>query len=377
MNSTTGLTPALRILLLIAAAVVALWGMSTYAAYINSAALAVLVVLACGPLIDWLQPRVSKWVVLVATLAVSLLVLGVFALFLVYAGAEFARSLPTYEEQAQALVQQWQASLQSLGLGEAGSAAVATQANPASSLDWAQDLLRSLGNAVGNSITLAMIMIFLFVDVILFPGRLAWQGAHRSSYARRLGGFTLDLRQYIVVMVILGIAVGTGNTLFFFLLGVPMPLLWGVFSGILNFIPFIGFWFGLIPPAVLTLLAYGPGRMLILVAGYILINATVQNVIQPKLIVSRLNLTPWMSLLSSTFWPLVLGPVGAIIGVPLTMALRTLLLDADPTTRWLADMMCTTIPQETPAIADDPVDPVGDAAGDAVAAAATKAAVGR
>ena len=130
-------------------------------------------------------------------------------------------------------------------------------------------------------------------------------------------------------------------------MGVPMPALWGVLSGILNFIPFIGFWFGLIPPAVLTLLQYGWERMLIVAVGYILINATVQNVIQPKLVVSRLNLTPLMSLISSTFWPLVLGPVGAIIGVPLTMSVRSLLLDADPTTRWLADMMCTTIPDDT------------------------------
>jgi len=359
MNSTTGLTPALRILLLLAAAAVALWGMSNYAAYINSTALAVLIVLACGPLIDWLRPHVPRWAVLLITLAASLLVLGIFVLFLIYAGAEFARSLPTYKAQAQAMMQQLQSSLQSLGLEQAGSAAVAAQADPTPSLDWAQSLLRSLGSALGNGVTLAMIMIFLFVDVILFPGRLAWQGAHRSGYARRLGSFTSELRQYIVVMVILGTAVGAGNTLFFFLLGVPMALLWGVFSGILNFIPFIGFWFGLIPPAALTLLAYGPGHMLILVVGYILINATVQNVIQPKLVVSRLNLTPWMNLLSSTFWPLVLGPVGAIIGVPLTMTVRTLLLDADPTTRWLADMMCTTIPEETAAAAAEPAVAVG------------------
>lgn len=60
-----------------------------------------------------------------------------------------------------------------------------------------------------------------------------------------------------------------------------------------------------------------------------------------------------MSLISSTFWPLVLGPVGAIIGVPLTMSVRSLLLDADPTTRWLADMMCTTIPQDSSGEAQD------------------------
>jgi predicted PurR-regulated permease PerM len=99
-------------------------------------------------------------------------------------------------------------------------------------------------------------------------------------------------------------------------------------------------------PAILTLLAYGPERMLVMSAGYILINATAQNVIQPRLVLTHLNLTPFMSLLSSTFWPLVLGPLGAIIGVPLTMSVHTLLLDTDPSTRWLAAMMTATHPKQ-------------------------------
>ena len=346
MNSSTGLTPATRILLMLAAASVTLWGMSNYASYINSAMLAVLIVLACGPLIDWLRPRVNRAVVLIVTLLVTIVVLILFLLFMVYAGAQFAKSLPEYKSQAQAMVQNLQAWLQSMGLDETGASAVSQQANPTTALDWAESLLAGIVNALGNGVTMAMIMIFMFVDVILFPGRLAWQGLHRSSYAKRVATYAVDLRQYIVVMVILGTAVGIGNTIFFYIMGVPMPALWGVLSGILNFIPFIGFWFGLIPPAVLTLLQYGWERMLIVAAGYILINATVQNVIQPKLVVSRLNLTPLMSLISSTFWPLVLGPLGAIIGVPLTMSVRSLLLDADPSTRWLADMMCTTIPED-------------------------------
>ena len=353
MNSSTGLTPAVRIVLLLAGASVTLWGMSNYADYINSAMLALLIVLACGPLVDRLRPRLSKWIVLAIALLVTLAALGLLLVFFIYAGAQFLASLPAYKDQAQAMVQQFQAWLESMGLDTAGSSAVAQQANPSAALDWVKELLAALGSALSNGLTMAMIMIFMFVDVILFPGRLAWQGEHRSSYAKRLATYSVDLRQYIVVMAIIGTCLGIANTIWFYIMGVPQALLWGVLSGILNFIPFIGFWLGLIPPAVLTLLQYGPERMIIVSAGYILINASVQNIVQPKLVVSHLNLTPLMSLFSSTFWPLVLGPVGAIIGVPLTMSVRSLLLDADPSTRWLADMMCTTIPQDTPGEAPD------------------------
>ncbi len=355
MNTTSTGSPALRILIMTAGATVALWGMSTYAGYINSAMLAVLIVLACGPLVEWLRRRsLPNWATLVVTLFVAATALAIFFLFLIFATAQFVQSLPTYQDQAQAMVQQVQARLVAMGLDPAGSTAVANQADPSAALDLTKNFLAALAGTLGSLSTLVLLMIFLFVDVILFPGRLAWQGQHGSSYAARVSEFSGNLRQYIVVMVIIGTAIGTLNTIWFYLLGVPMPLLWGVLSGILNFIPFIGFWFGLLPPAILTLLAHGPERMLLMAAGYIVVNAAVQNIIQPRLVVTHLNLTPFMSLLSATFWPLVLGPVGAIIGVPLTMGVQALLFDADPSTRWLAAMMTATRPEQVPAAAESP-----------------------
>lgn len=350
MNNTTGWTPAMRILVMLAGASVALWGMGNFADYINSAFLAILVVLACGPMVDWLRGRhLPNWATLLITLVIVIIILVLFVLFLVFATAQFVQTLPTYKEQAQTSAQQVQAWLESMGFDAAGSAAVAGQADTSWVFDLAATFLAALTKALGNASTMVMLMIFLFVDVILFPGRLAWQGMHGSSYAKRVSDFTGDLRQYIVVMVIIGTAIGTLNTIWFYFMGVPQALLWGILSGILNFIPFIGFWFGLIPPAILTLLAYGPQQMVIMAVGYILVNATVQNVIQPKLVVSHLNLTPFMSLLSATFWPLVLGPLGAIIGVPLTMTVHSLVLEPDPSTRWLAAMMRAKTPDQATA----------------------------
>jgi predicted PurR-regulated permease PerM len=282
--------------------------------------------------------------VLAIALVAVYVALALLALLFIYGGAQFLRELPTYTQQAQQLSADWQASLQSLGLDSAGSAAIAGQADLSKPLNAAASLLQSLGSVLGNLVTLILLTTFLFVDIVLWPGRLAETARRGHGYARRLMEFTIDLRQYIVVMVIVGTCIGALNTVMFYLFGVPYPLLWGVLSGILNFIPFIGFWLGMIPPAILTLLAYGPERMLVLVILYVAINGFVQNVIQPRLVVTRLNLTPFFNLVSATFWPLVLGPAGAIVGVPLTMAVRTLILDADPATRWLADLTSSKLP---------------------------------
>ncbi len=347
MNVASNLTPGARILLFLALASIILWGMSNFASYINSAALAVLIVLACGPLVDWLRARgLPNWANLFITLGICFVVLALFVIFIVYSAVQFAELLTTYQEQAQAMTGEVQTELEDFGLSESGAGAIADMVNLNNSLSRIRELLDTLANLFSNGVTLALLFVFLFVDVILFPGRLSRQSALGPNYAHRVWDFTVSLRQYIVVMVILGVIVGVLNSILFTLLGVPLPILWGVLSGLLNFIPFIGFWLALIPPAILTFLEYGPQRMLVMAAFFILINAIISNVIQPRLIVSRLNLTPFFNVVSCTFWPIVLGPVGAIIGVPLTMAVHSLLLDADPSTQWMAAMMTATTPEK-------------------------------
>ncbi len=350
MGSSTFLTPGARILFFLALASIILWGMSNLATYINSTALAILIVLACGPVVDWLRAhRLPNWANLLITLGICVVILASFVVFMVYAAVQFAELLPTYQAQAQAQTGRVQETLTSLGLSGSGAAAIADLVNLAAPLNQTQKILDTLGNLFSSSITLLLLFVFLFVDVILFPGRLAWQGSQGHSYAHRVWDFTGDMRQYIIVMVILGVIVGVLNSILFIVIGVDLPILWGVLSGLLNFIPFIGFWFALIPPAILTYLEYGPQRMLLMAGIYILINAIVSNVIQPRLVVTRLNLTPFFNLVSCTFWPIVLGPMGAVIGVPLTMAVHSLLLDVDPSTRWMAAMMTATTPDKAQA----------------------------
>lgn len=349
MTSFGGFSPAFRIILLLAGGAIALWGMSQYADYILSVTFAVLIALATDPLVNGLRRKgLHRGAVLAIALVLVYVALALLGLLLVYGAAQFLTELPTYAQQAQDLTAQWQAALQNLGLERAGSQALASQVNLAKPLNWMGDLLASLGSIVGSVTTLILLTTFLFVDIVLWPDRLAETAQRGHSYARRLAEFMVDLRQYIVVMVIIGTCIGALNTVMFYLFGVPSAVLWGVLSGILNFIPFIGFWLGLIPPAILTLLAYGPERMLFLVILYVAINGFVQNVIQPRLVVTRLNLTPFFNLVSATFWPLVLGPAGAIVGVPLTMAVRALILDADPATRWLAALTSSKLPALPP-----------------------------
>jgi predicted PurR-regulated permease PerM len=118
-------------------------------------------------------------------------------------------------------------------------------------------------------------------------------------------------------------------------LTVPLPVLWGTLAFITNYVPNIGFFIGLVPPALLGLLDGGPREMLLVIAAYAAINVLIQTVIQPKFIGDVVGLSTTVTFLALAFWAFVLGPLGALLAIPLTLLVKAILVDVDPDRHWL------------------------------------------
>ena len=129
------------------------------------------------------------------------------------------------------------------------------------------------------------------------------------------------------------------DTIALTLIGVPLPVVWGLFSFITNYVPNIGFVIGLIPPALLGLLDGGPWTMLAVIAVYCVINVIIQSVIQPKFVGDAVGLSTTLTFVSLVFWSWVLGPLGALLAIPLSLFVKALLVDADPATAWLQPLL--------------------------------------
>jgi predicted PurR-regulated permease PerM len=106
-----------------------------------------------------------------------------------------------------------------------------------------------------------------------------------------------------------------------------------------NYIPNVGFIVGLVPPALLALLEGGPQLMIGVIAAYSVINFVIQSIIQPKFVADAVNLSLTLTFLSLVFWSFVVGPLGAVLAIPLTLLAKALLLDVDPSTRWISGLL--------------------------------------
>lgn len=123
---------------------------------------------------------------------------------------------------------------------------------------------------------------------------------------------------------------------------------------ITNYVPNIGFVLGLLPPALLGLLSGGLETMIFVIIAYILINFVVQSLIQPKYLGDAVGLSTTLTFISLILWTFLLGPLGALLAIPLSLLARALLIDSDPDGEWAAALISGNVPEdEQPAVGQD------------------------
>jgi hypothetical protein len=137
-----------------------------------------------------------------------------------------------------------------------------------------------------------------------------------------------------VVTTVFGFAVAVVDTIGLVVLGVPLALLWGLVSFLTNYVPNIGFFLGLAPPTLLALLDGGPRTAVLVVVIYCAANFVLQSVIQPLVVGDTVGLSVTLTFLSVLLWTVVLGPLGAILAVPLTLFVVAVLVGQDPDRPW-------------------------------------------
>ena len=155
---------------------------------------------------------------------------------------------------------------------------------------------------------------------------------------KRVNSISENINKYIAIKTGISIVTGLLVTIFLLIIGVDYPVLWGVLAFALNFIPTIGSIIALIPAVLLTIVQLGFGDALIVLIGYLVINTIMGNILEPRLMGKGLGLSTLVVFISLIFWGWVLGPVGMLLSVPLTITIK-IILDSSEETRWFAILL--------------------------------------
>jgi AI-2 transport protein TqsA len=340
--STTGperrplLPRALVMLLGAGAAVLVLAGVRSIAWLIGPAFLALIIVIALSPVQTWL--RRHRWPAWLTTLVLVLLVVGllvVLSLVVVVCLARLADLLPQYADRADQLLASLAGSLASYGVGPDQLQHAVSSVSPAKVVGLIGVLLAGLSATLSSLVFLVCLLLFLSVEAGGIDRRLAAVSADRPQLDSALRSFAHGTRSYLLVTTVFGFIVGVLDGAALAVIGVPLPVLWGLLSFITNYIPNIGFVIGLVPPALLALLTAGVPEMLAVIAVYCVLNFVIQSLIQPRFVGDSVGLAMTTTFVALVFWAWLLGPLGALLAIPLTLLAKALLVDVDPTARWV------------------------------------------
>jgi AI-2 transport protein TqsA len=341
-----GLPRALIILVGAASAVIVVAGVQAVAWLIGPAFMALIIVIAVAPVQGLL--RRHNWPGWATTIAVLLLVYAIMvglALGIIFSVARLATELPKYASTADGLVTSATAELARLGVGPEQLAQAKGSLNIGNLAGVLGSLLSSVAGLATNLVFLLALLLFLSVEAGGTGDRLASIAADRPKIADALGHFAWGTRQYLLVTTVFGLIVAVLDSIALALMGIPLAVTWGLLSFITNYIPNVGFILGVVPPALLALLTGGPQLMLIVILVYCGINFVVQSIIQPRFIGDAVGLSVTVTFVVLVFWAWLLGPLGAILAIPLTLLAKALLVDIDPQAKW-ADALLRDTPKE-------------------------------
>ena len=331
---------AVLIIVGLAATMVVTIGLNRLADVIAPTFLALVLTITAAPIRTHLLGRgLPAWVGAVAAILVVTLGVVVFVALFVVSVARFAGLVPQYADKAAELTTSLKEWLASLGIAPEQGTAMLSSLDLGGVVDFLGGLLSGMLSSVTSLVFVLAIVIFTCIDATSFTTALDRLRRVRPGFVAAMAGFTHGTRRYLLVSTVFGLVVAVIDTLMLWALGVPAPLLWGLLAFVTNYIPNIGFIIGLIPPAVLALLEGGPSLALTVIALYSVVNLVIQSVIQPKLVGDAVGLSATLTFLSLIVWAGILGPIGAVMAVPLTLLVKAVLVDVDPQARWIGSLL--------------------------------------
>jgi hypothetical protein len=133
------------------------------------------------------------------------------------------------------------------------------------------------------------------------------------------------LSRYLVLQCLVNASYGTVFGLALYYIGIPHALLWGVFAGMLRFVPYVGSLIATALPVALALAVFPGWRQAALAfAAFAVLELTVGNFVEPLLYGAHTGISSLAILVAAVFWATLWGPVGLILSTPLTVCLIVL-----------------------------------------------------
>jgi AI-2 transport protein TqsA len=324
-------------------------GLRSAANIVGPVFLVVTLVITVAPLRGFLvRRRWPSWLASVVSLLVIYALLAMILGSVVFAAVRLVDKLPDYASAFQKIFDYLVGVASQLGFGQDQLKRLASSVQLSSLAGPAQALVSGISGGLSLILLILALVIFLAFDASSMPERLAVIRETRPHIAEGLNNFAGRVRKYWIVTTVFGLIVAVLDVIALVIIGVPLYITWGVLAFVTNYIPNIGFVLGVVPPALIALLDGGVGSAIAVVAAYTAINVIVQTIIQPRFTGDAVGISATVAFASLIFWAYLLGPLGALLAIPATLFLKSVLLDNSVPPSWVNALVSSSPGKERP-----------------------------
>ena len=229
---------------------------------------------------------------------------------------ELARTLPQYRNYLYEPMQTIAPWLQRMGFTVSE---LNKYIDPNAVMTLVTSLLTQLSNAMSSIFLLLLTVVFMLLEVPQLPAKLQQLMSRPVEGMGAIQRAIDSVSHYLVLKTAISLVTGLVVWGMLVLLDVRFAFMWGLLAFALNYIPNIGSMLAAIPPILQVLVFGGLYEALVVLAGYLIVNLVFGNILEPRVMGRGLGLSTLVVFLSLIFWGWLLGPVGMLLSVPLTI----------------------------------------------------------
>jgi AI-2 transport protein TqsA len=331
MTATRETERLTRIVITVAGIVIVLAGVQLAASIIAPLLAATFFAILFGMFMLWLEKKgVPHWLAITITAVSVLAVIAGFFFLIAASLAQLVAQIPEYQASIEETLTTF---LSGTGIPVPPLSSVVSTLSSIS--------VAAISGIVSNATTMALITIttiFLLVELKSFAAKIGAILADHPDIREDFSSLGEKIIGYVVIRTEVNIFTGFGIGVILAAVGLEYAIVWGFLAFALSFIPYIGFWLAVIPPMLIAWSELGLGSAVIILIGAVIINIFAENVLFPQAAGKGLRLSPTVVFVSLVVWGFVLGSLGALLAVPLTLALMTFLPYFDET-RWISTLL--------------------------------------
>ncbi|MCU0640381.1 MAG: AI-2E family transporter [Candidatus Krumholzibacteria bacterium] len=364
MESHEGASRVPRAMLTAASFVIVVAGLKAAAGIVVPFLFALFLSIICSAPMFWLKKKgLATWFsILVVILGISLAGYVIGAI-LGSSINDFSQTLPAYSQRLNMQYSGMLSWLEGKGI-DVSRLKLVNLIDAEKGMRLTAVLFNALRSMLGSGLLILLTVIFILLEASAFPMKIRAVFGDPDRSIAQMGRIADNVKHYLAIKTAMSLFTGVLVATFLAVMGVDFPLLWGLLSFLLNFIPNIGSIIAAVPAIIQALMQFGWGMAVGTLAGYLVIEVIMGNFVEPRFMGRGLGLSTLVVFLSLVFWGWVLGPIGMVLSVVLTVTVKIVLESFDET-RWIAVLLGSKVPAPPPEI---PQEAGGEAAPPASAA---------